>query len=201
MDVLVSGHGEDRGALDAARRLVPYHRLVLFTSGNDAKEVDALRENESLANVRVDVVRVDAGDFLACLEAGRAAMKAGPKDRVRVHVAGGPNLLTSALLLAAFLEGREAFYCHARGVSWLPVAVEVRVEDRFQPADRSVLQTLPPKGESEVTTLSVEGLTPFATKGALLRLRALGLVRADHQKASLTPTGRYYREHFVRPSR
>lgn len=189
MSVLLSGHGADRAALDAARRLAGYRRLVLLAPDPRAPDVRRLVENERLANVRVDVVRVDPGDFWSCYRAADRAL-AEHGRAARVHVAGGANLLASALLLAAFHHGVDAFYCHARGVTSLPVALDVRLEDRFTPAEREVLRRLPRDGEAAVDALADAALAPAAAKGALLRLRAKGLVVADARRAALTATGR-----------
>ncbi|HVL48932.1 MAG TPA: hypothetical protein VM889_10280 [Candidatus Thermoplasmatota archaeon] len=198
MATLLTGHGLDREAFDAARRLVGRSRLVVVTADPKSVEMDAVRENERLTGVDVDVVGVDAADLLGTLAAARAAIQAHRKGGVRVHVGGGPNLVTTALMLAAFEEGVEAFFCHARGVSRLPVAVSVKLADRILETDRGVLLALPVKGEATQAALSAtSGLAPATLKGALLRLRKAGLVRADHLTASLTAAGHYYRSHFV----
>lgn len=191
MNVLISGHGADRDAVDAARRAVRYDVLVLLTS--DAGDLHALRENEELAGVRVEVRPVDEHDLAACLAAACAAIDAHARDEVRLHVAGGPNLLSDALLLAAFQKGVDAFYCHARGTTWLPVAAKVRLEDRFSEHERAVLLALPADGEVALDAIPGAAGT---VKGVLLRLRAQGLVRADHRRAGLTAAGAYWRGHW-----
>lgn len=197
MNVLVSGHGADRTSLDAARRLSVYQRLLLLSSDASSRDLDTLRENESLAGVSVEVVEVDGHDLLACLSSAKALLARHRHDRVTVHVAGGPNLLTSALLLAAFEEGREAFYCHARGVSRLPVATEVRLEDRLGPEERDVLLSLPETGATPLDAVEVPGRSPASVKAALLRLRKAGLVTTADAAVRLTSTGAHYRRHLA----
>lgn len=191
--VLVTGYGADREAVDAARRTVPYDRLVLLAAGD--VDVAELREMEGLAGVEVDVRPVDVHDMAGALASACAILDAHARDDVRVHVAGGPNAVANALLLAAFQKGVDAFYCHARGTTSLPVAAQVRLEDRFTATERAVLCALPAEGEVQVAALDV--LPATTVKDVLLRLRKQGLVRATHLAASLTPTGAYYRAHFV----
>lgn len=197
MNVLVTGHGHDRDVVDASRRAVRYDVLVLLTTRPG--DLADLRANEELAGVRVEVREVDGHDMTACLAAACAAIDAHARDEVRVHVAGGPNLVANALLLAAFQKGVDAFYCHAReGEAWkttsLPVAAKVALVDRFTATERAVLLALPATGETPLAALDV---LPLPTvKDVLLRLRSRGLVTADHLRAALTPTGAYYRAHF-----
>lgn len=199
MKVLLSGHGEDRAALDAARRAVAHRQLILFSSRPHAPDLAVLRESEDLAGVKVEVHAVDAADLMGCLQSASKVLEREARSDVRVHVAGGPNLVTSALLLAAFKHGREAFYCHARGMATLPVAFESKLEDKISATDRNVLITLPPRGgEIALEALRPPNVEPGAVKGALLRLRKAGLVHANQEIASLTQTGRYYREQFAR---
>lgn len=194
MSVLISGHGTDRDAMDAARRITSYRTLVLLTPSPGAEELAAILENESLAGASVELVGVDAADLHACLREARAAITRHARTDVRVHVAGGPNLLTSALLLAAFHEGREAFYCHPHGVSRLPVALDVKLEDRLTPAEQKVLLALEAT-PTRLDTLSAD-ISAAALKGTLLRLRRARLVDATHEIARLTPAGAYYRDHL-----
>ncbi len=197
MSVLLSGHGADEDALAAARRLTPYSRLVLVSSAPRSPEAREIVELERLAGVAVELRGVDADDFLSCLATARGAIDDYRREDLRVHVAGGPNLVASALLLAAFQRGVPAFFCHPRGVCDLPVAVAIEVDDRFGPAERAVLVALPPEGEAAVAAIEPPGVSPAAVKGALLRLRAKGLVRANAARAALTSVGAYYREHFT----
>lgn len=196
MNVLVSGHGADRDAVNAARRTVPYGRLVLLSARPDDEELARLTEMEALANVQVDVRAVDSADLMACLAAGRAVVEEHARDEVRVHVAGGPNVLTSALMLAAFQKGVEAFFCHPRGVSRLPVARSVDLAERFTDVERAVLVALPHAADARVADVAAGAHAPQTVKAALLRLRRAGLVRSGGDVVALTDAGRYYRAHF-----
>lgn len=117
--------------------------------------------------------------------------------RVVVHVGGGPNYLSHALMLAAFDRGHEAFFCNPKGIARLPIATRVSIEDRFSPAEASVVRALRPVAASRLESLKVAGLSSSEIKGALLRLRDKDLVKADNLSARLTPLGRYYREQFL----
>lgn len=198
MKVLLSGHGEDRAALDAARRAVAHQRLILFTHKPEDDSLVTLREMESLAGVAVEVRPVDPADLLGCLAEARRVIEREAQHDVQVHVAGGSNLVASALLLAAFQHGIDAFYCHPRGVSRLPVILRSDLTERFNEADRAILLALPEHGEKELGELVGEGRQPTTVKASLLRLRALGVVKADHERAELTNAGRYYRRHHAR---
>lgn len=192
MSTLLSGHGADDDALAAARRRARYSRLVLLSSAPDDPALAELRENETLAGVDVQVVAVDPADLLACLRAANGVLLAGRAGGVRVHAGGGPNLVASALVLAAFERGVEAFWCHARGVTRFPVAAAVDLAERFSDDERRLLVAMPTRG-----TLDVEPLSG-PEKRSLRALRDAGLVHADARRASLTATGRHYRAHFVR---
>jgi hypothetical protein len=195
--VLVTGHGADAFAVNKARRTVPYRTLVLVTADARAGDLTALKETEALMNVDVRVEPVDAADFMSVLETANRILDAHAPDVVKVHVAGGPNLVTNALLLAAFQKGVEAFYCHPKGVSRLPVAKSVDLVERFNGTQRRVLAGIPAKGAMPLKDLIiVTGLAAATVKSALLRLRQQGLVDANHERAGLTSVGRYYRAHF-----
>lgn len=201
MKVLVSGHGEDRAALDAARRAVAHRRLILFTSKPESADLATMREVEHLAGVVVEVHAVDPTDLLACLRDATAVLEREAQNEVHVHVAGGPNLVTSALLLAAFQRGSDAFFCHPKGISRLPVIFQAQLTERFNEADRALLGAIPEDEPAEVMALASPELPITTVRASLLRLRKIGAVTADHQSASLTATGRYYREHLQGISR
>lgn len=197
MRVLVSGHGYERPPLDAARRTVAYDRLILLTTRPDSKELATLNENESLAGIDVQAHAVDPDDYAATLAVANQVLEAEKGRAVTVHVAGGPNLVTSALLLASFQRGVTAFFCHERGVSQLPVIRSAAFIERFDETQRHILTALSPS----FTTLHEELVPPGGTVGAvrtaLRHLKTHGLVEADAKIASLTPTGEYYREHLI----
>lgn len=199
MRILLSGHGEDRAALDAARRAVAHQRLVLLSHKPDSEDLQTLREMEALAGVAVEVRPVDPADLHGCLMEARGVLKREAQHEVHVHVAGGSNLVASALLLAAFQHGVDAFYCHPRGVSRLPVILDAELAERFNEADRAIMLALPEHGPRELADLARNGLHPSAVKTVLLRLRNLGVVKANHERAELTSAGCYYRRHFARP--
>lgn len=198
MNVLLSGHGEDREALDAARRRVAHRKLVLFTTRSEAAGLAALRESEALAGVAVEVHAVESSDLLGCLRAATAVLEREAKNDVRIHVAGGSNLVASALLLAAFERGIDAFFCHPRGISRLPVIFRAELAERFNETDRALLRELPTSGTAELESLAQATMPLTTVKAGLLRLRAVGAVTADHRNAALTSTGKYYREQLER---
>ncbi len=197
-NVLVSGHGADPDAFNGARRAARHTTLAILTTTPDATDLVELRAHEALANVAIEIHGVDAADFAGALETADAVLDSYARDDVRVHVAGGPNLVTSALLLAAFRRGMEAFYCHARGISRLPIARHVDLSERFSQTDRAVLLALDPNFDTPMATIiSATGLGAMAVKSSILRLRREGLLRATHESAALTATGAYYRNHFT----
>lgn len=185
MKTLVTGHGEDAQAVNAARRSVPYRRVVVFTTKPASKDLKALRESESLAGNAVEIR--EAKDFLNAWSDARLFLSA--EREAVVHVSGGSNLLASALLLAALQTGREAFSCHARGVTVFPPGLTVTIDDALAPDERALLAKLP-GGVADVTRMT------SAEKTALLALRRRGLVEADARAARLTPVGRSWRTHL-----
>lgn len=196
MRILVSGHGEDRDALDTARRTEPYDKLILLSTRPDSRDLQNLIENERLAHVEVVILPVARGDLLGALSQAQRAFARGPSDSLVVHVAGGPNLITSALLLACFEHGVTAFYCHERGISRLPVIKRATFVDRFSEAEASVLRALLPGRRTSHEDLA-EGIGINSVRKALLRLHNLRLVDADAATASLTATGEYYHKHLL----
>ncbi|HLE98196.1 MAG TPA: DUF6293 family protein [Candidatus Thermoplasmatota archaeon] len=201
MKVLVTGHGEMPDAVKAARRLVPHGKVVVLTTKADDPEFATMREDAKLERVQVEIHAVEAMDLDKCLAAAKKVLDSHARDEVRIHVAGGPNLLTNALLLAAFERGIDAFYCHEHGVSHLPIAVTVKVEDRFTEYEREVLLAMPSEGDITVPDLARRGPSTQGMKGALRKLRERGLVHATHETARLTPVGLYYQGHFRRARR
>lgn len=193
MKILLSGHGHERAPLDAARRSVPYDKLILLTTRPNAPDLQALRENEELAGITVDVHPVDAHDLLGTLAVANRALDTEKKATATIHVAGGPNLVTSALLLASFQRGVTAFFCHERGTSYLPVIRTATFHERFDEAQRHVLLTLNTKSGQKHEALVTPTTTLSNIRTALRALKSTGLVHADATTASLTPTGEYYR--------
>lgn len=197
MRVLVSGHGYERPPLDAARRTAPYDKLVLLTTRPEGQELAELIENETLAGIKVETHAVDPDDLTATLATANRVIDAEKKGSVKVHVAGGPNLVTSALLLASFQRGVTAFFCHERGTSYLPVIQAAAFQERFDDAQRHVLLTLTTKGGHKHEELVTLTSTLSNIRTALRVLKKAGLVHADATTASLTPTGDYYRAHLA----
>lgn len=197
MRILVSGHGHERDPLDAARRSVPYDKLVLLTTKPDAKDLKAVKENEELAGITVQTHAVDEHDFTATLATANRVIDAEKRASIVVHVAGGPNLVTSALLLASFQRGVTAFFCHERGISHLPVIRSASFIERFDPTQRHVLLALSATVKKPHEELVPEGTSLSTVRGALRALKTNGLVEADAKIASLTATGEYYRTHLA----
>lgn len=198
MTVLLSGHGDDLDLVNAARRAVAYRTLVLLTPEPADEAIARMREVEALAKSEVRVRKVDARDMLGCLRTAVAEIEAARRPGVRVHIGGGPNLLTNALLLAAFQAGVEAFLCHAKGTTFLPVPQGVSFEEAFTVAERAVLLRLAPGRSSAVEDLADPHLGTSGVRTVLYRLRRRGLVEASPASARLTATGVYYRAHLER---
>ena len=193
MNVLLTGHGQDRDAVDAARRAVPYDKIILLTTTPKANDLDSLRGNEELAGIRVALHTVDPDDMLGTLNTANRLIEAEKGNHVRVHVAGGPNLVTSALLLASFQQGTTAFFCHERGTSYLPVIRSATFPERFDESERHILLELPPNGSRSHEDVAPKGSTLSAARAAIRALRDAGLVQSDAHTVSLTHTGAYYR--------
>ncbi len=208
VDVLVTGHGHDPESVQAARREVRYRKLVVLSSTPDDPGLDDLTRHEELGGVEVQVIPVDDTDLMGILEVAQGVGAAHKEDHIRIHVGGGPNLVTSALLLAAYQAGLPAFFCHSVGPSapgapgrettaHLPVLVKASVEDRFRDIDRAILVALDPAGHTRpLVELAGADWTMSAVRSALLRLKGLGVVHATPQEACLTPTGRWFADHL-----
>lgn len=193
----MSGHGEDNVALDTARRTVPYDKLVLFTTKPESSDWRELVANEELANVSVEKIPVRRDDFLGTLAKATKLIAENSDASIHLHVAGGPNLVTSALLLASFEQGTTAFYCHERGVSWLPVIKRATFTDRFSKSEAHVLRTLRPGQRPTHEEIAGTALHVSTVRAALYRLQKQHLVEADAKTAELTPNGAHFRQHLL----
>lgn len=197
MRILISGHGKDRAALDAARRAIGYDKLVLITHRPAADDLQEILANEKLAEAIVEIHEVPADDFLAALASATAVLTASPDDSVTVHVAGSTNMVTSALLVAAFERGVTAIFCHERGISRLPVIHQATFVDLLSKADITVILNLSHARRVEHDALARGGITLNMVRASLQRLRKMGFADPDGKTACLTPTGLYYQRHLL----
>src|SRR5207237_8938451 len=87
-------------------------------------------------------VRVNPFDFGNCLRAiENGVEREREKGPVRISATGGPKILTTAAILAAFHEGVETWYCDPDPIR-LPILRGVRIAADFSPAEVLIAQRL-----------------------------------------------------------
>src|SRR3989442_12011691 len=92
-------------------RLLPYDRLVLV-AGRDTVRSAGFRRLRALEPT-LRIVRVHPFDLMGSLESILGTIRSAAADgSVRISASGGTEILTNASILAALLEGLDAWHCH-----------------------------------------------------------------------------------------
>jgi len=130
---------DDKHVLPSLRQL-PYDRLLLV-GGRDSFRSPAFRRLRSF-EPSLQGVRVNPFDFGNCLRAiENVVEREREKGPVRISATGGPKILTTAAILAAFHEGVETWYCDPDPIR-LPILRGVRIAADFSPAEVFIAQRL-----------------------------------------------------------
>ncbi|MEM2899968.1 MAG: hypothetical protein QXT63_04180 [Thermoplasmata archaeon] len=152
--------------LRIARRELPYNRLIVLTNvPNDAK-LKEIKEMDEKAGIKVDIITVDAYDFIECFKKvdetiasllpldNRKSIKSnGNKkgneikekrhriyDNIFVNISGGTKLLATATLIVCFNRGIKAYHCDSNGKKEIPLINLYEFMENIDKNDCKILQ-------------------------------------------------------------
>ncbi|HYS99667.1 MAG TPA: hypothetical protein VEO20_03290 [Thermoplasmata archaeon] len=202
---LIATMGFDERHVLPALRLMPYDRLVVV-AGPETFRSGGFRRLKGLEpSLRPVPVRAfDLLDSLATVR--RTILDSAAKGPVRLSVAGGTKILTSAAILAAFLEGVEAWYCAPEPIR-LPVLHGLRLTEVFSPSERTMVGLIrgPVSIERLVSTAGLRGMSRRTALAAIRSLVAKGLLEIEVRsgRSFVRPSDRFalFRPHVAAPPR
>jgi len=195
MKILITTFGRDEAKLNVARRDIGYEKLVIITDNPQLEAIGKIKEMEAITGTEVEVVQVNAYDFLSCFNRIGEIIEKYKAHDIRFNTSGGPKILSASALLMCFNKGVQAYHSEQKTYK-LPVIKGAKFEEKLSKDERKILTCMGNGKEMKTEKIRKKtGLAPTKFDAMMQGMENKGIVEmkviCGKMRVRLMPLGEY----------